>query len=82
MAVLSYFEGTAKRRVRGHFLHIFRLLVCQMFFKGERSGQQAGQFSTRTLLLRSHAVVIAAVCGLALSFPEIYVVWRGAYVAF
>ncbi len=26
-----------------------------------------GQFSTRTLLLRSHAVVIAAVCGCALS---------------
>ncbi len=33
----------------------------------ERSGLQAGQFSTRTLLLRSHAVVIAAVCGFALS---------------
>ncbi len=28
---------------------------------------QAGQSSTRTLLLRSHAVVIAAVCGFALS---------------
>ncbi len=27
----------------------------------------AGQFITRTLLLRSHAVVIAAVCGFALS---------------
>ncbi len=27
----------------------------------------AGQFSTRTLLLRSHAFVIAAVCGFALS---------------
>ncbi len=32
-----------------------------------RSGLQAGQFSTWTLLLRSHAVVIAAVCGFALS---------------
>ncbi len=31
------------------------------------SGLQAGQFSTRTLLLWSHAVVIAAVCGFALS---------------
>ncbi len=31
------------------------------------SALQAGQFSTRTLLLRSHAVVIAAVCGFALS---------------
>ncbi len=28
---------------------------------------QAGQFSTQTLLLRSHAVVIAVVCGFALS---------------
>ncbi len=33
-----------------------------------RSELQAGQFSTRTLLLRNHAVVIAAVCGIALSF--------------
>ncbi len=38
-----------------------------MFSIGERSGLQAGQFSTRTLLLRSHAVVIAEVCGFALS---------------
>ncbi len=38
-----------------------------MFSIGERSGLKAGQFSTRTLLLRSHAVVIAAVCGFALS---------------
>ncbi len=38
----------------------------QMFSIGKRSGLQAGQFSTRTLLLRSHAV-IAAVCGFELS---------------
>ncbi len=42
-------------------------MMCQMFSIGERSGLQAGQFITRTLLLRSHAVVIAAVCGFALS---------------
>ncbi len=42
-------------------------MMCQMFSMGERSGLQAGQFSTWTLLLRSHAVVIAAVCGFALS---------------
>ncbi len=42
-------------------------LMHQMFSIGERSGLQAGQFSTRTLLLRSHAVVIAAVCVFALS---------------
>ncbi len=59
----------------------------QMFSIGERSGLQAGQLSTRTLLLRSHAVVIAEVCGFALSaeihkaFPETDVVWRGASVA-
>ncbi len=59
----------------------------QMFPIGERSGRQAGQFSTRTLLLRIHAVVIAAVCGLHCppeihkAFPEIDVIWRGAYVA-
>ncbi len=34
---------------------------------GERSGLQTGQFSTRTLLLRSHAIVVAAVCGFTLS---------------
>ncbi len=42
-------------------------MMSQTFSIGERSGLQAGQFSTRTLLLRSHAVVIAAVCGFALS---------------
>ncbi len=48
-------------------LKYFCLMMGQMFSIGERSGLQAGQFSTRTLLLRSHAVIIAAVCGLALS---------------
>ncbi len=66
-------------------------MMRQIFSIGERSGLQAGQFSTRTLLLRSHAVVIAAVCGFALlhclpaeihkAFPEIDVIWKGAYVA-
>ncbi len=46
---------------------IFCLMMRQMFSIGERSGLQAGQFSTWTLLLQSHAVVIAAVCGYALS---------------
>ncbi len=53
--------------MHGHLWSIFHLMMRQMFSTGERSGQQAGQFSTRTLLLRSHAVVIAAVCGFALS---------------
>ncbi len=54
-------------RVCGCLSRIFRLMMHQMFSIGERYGLQAGQFSTRTLLLRSHAVVIAAVCGFALS---------------
>ncbi len=45
----------------------FTALMRQMFSIGERSGLQTGQFSTQTFLLRSHAVVIAAVCGFALS---------------
>ncbi len=48
-------------------LMYFCLMMHRMFSIGERSGLQAGQFSTRILLLRSHAVVIAAVCGFALS---------------
>ncbi len=54
-------------RVFGRLWRIFRLMMRQMFAIGEKSGLQAGQFSTRTLLLRSHAAVIAAVCGFALS---------------
>ncbi len=50
-------------RVRCRLWHIFHVMICQMFSTGEISGLQEGQFSTRTLLLRSHAVVIAAVCG-------------------
>ncbi len=58
-------------------------MMRQMFSIGERSGLQAGQFSTLTLLLRSHGVVIAAVCGPEKYkvFPEIDIIWRGAYVA-
>ncbi len=54
-------------RVFGRHWRIFHLMMHQMFSIGERSGLQAGQFSIRTLLLRSHAVVISAVCGFALS---------------
>ncbi len=45
----------------------FYLMMCQLFSIGERSGLQAGQFNTLILLLWSHAVVIAAVWGFALS---------------
>ncbi len=46
----------------------FCLMMPQMFSIGERSGLQAGQFSTQTFLLQSHAVVIAAECSFALSY--------------
>ncbi len=42
-------------------------MMCQMFSIGERSALQAGQFSTWTIILQSHAVVIAAEYGFALS---------------
>ena len=41
--------------------------MCQIFSVAEGSGLQAGQFSTWTLLLRNPAVLMNAVCGLALS---------------
>ncbi len=44
----------------------FRMVSAQHFIN-EAPGLQAGHFSTRIHLLRSHDVVIDAVCGLALS---------------
>ncbi len=65
--------------------YFFHLMMRQMLSIGERSGLQAGQFSTRTLLLRSHAVVIVAVCYFCIcpakihkAFPEIDILWRVA----
>ncbi len=54
-------------RVCGRLWRIFHLMMRQMFSIGERYELQAGQFSTRTLLLGSHAVAGAALCGFALS---------------
>ncbi len=56
-------------------------MMRNMFSIAERCGQQAGQSSTRTLLLRKHAVVIAAVCGYFHCPAEIHIIWRGVYVA-
>lgn len=42
------------------FCHILRSMKHQMFSVGERSGLQAGQFSTWALLLRSHSVITDA----------------------
>ncbi len=39
-------------RVHGHLWCVFSLMMHQMFSIGERSGLQAGQFSTQTLLLQ------------------------------
>ncbi len=46
--------------VLGLLCRIFLFMMRQMFSMGERSGLQAGHFSTR-ILLRSHDVVIDAV---------------------
>ncbi len=54
-------------RVCDRLWQMFCLMMCQVFSTGEKSGLQTGQFSTRTLLLWSHAVIIAAVCAFALS---------------
>ncbi len=63
-------------------------MMRQMFSMGERSGLQAGHFSTRILLLRSHDVVIELMqygvwhchVGKCKVFPERDAVWMGAYV--
>ncbi len=64
--ILAWYRFPAAEEFVVVFWRIFHLMI-KMFSIGERSGLQAGQFSTRTLLLWSHAVVIAAVCGFALS---------------
>lgn len=53
--------------VLGLRYRILRFIMHHTFSMGDRSGLPAGQSSTRTLLLRSHAVVTCAECGLALS---------------
>jgi len=46
---------------------VLHFMMYQMFSVGENSELQTGQSITRTILLRSHAFVKDAVCGLALS---------------
>ena len=53
--------------VRGLRCRILCFIMGRPFSMGDRSGLQAGQSSTCTLLLWSHAVVTCAECGLALS---------------
>ncbi len=65
--ILAWYRFSSCWSVCDHLWCIFRLMMCQMFSIGEISGLQAGQFSTWTLLLWSHAVIIAAVCAFALS---------------
>ncbi len=59
-------QASSCSTVLGLLCRIFLFMMRQMFSMGERSGLQAGHFST-WILLRSHDVVIDAVCGLALS---------------
>ncbi len=56
-------QASSCSTVLGLLCHIFLFMMRQMFSMGERYGLQAGHFSTRILLLRSHDVVIDAVCG-------------------
>ncbi len=84
-------QASSCSTVLGLLCRIFLFMMRQMFSMGERSGLQAGHFSTRILLLRSHDVVIDAVCGLEWMlecsdvgkckvFPERDDVWMGAFV--
>ncbi len=59
-------QASSCSTVLGLHCRNFLFMMHQMFSMGERSGLQAGHFSTR-ILLRSRDVVIDAVCGLALS---------------
>uniref|UniRef100_A0A8C1VVY7 Gamma-tubulin complex component n=1 Tax=Cyprinus carpio TaxID=7962 RepID=A0A8C1VVY7_CYPCA len=47
-------QASSCSTVLGLLCRIFLFMMCQMFSMGERSGLQAGHFSTRILLLRSH----------------------------
>lgn len=49
------------------FKNTFCFMMQQSFLVSDGSGMQGSHFSTRTLLLRSHAVVICAECTLALA---------------
>ncbi len=65
--ILAWYRFSSCWSVCDHLWCIFNLMMCQMFSICEISGLQVGQFSTWTLLLWSHAVIIAAVCAFALS---------------
>ena len=52
--------------VQGLHCRILCFVTRRIFSVGDRSGLHAGQYSTRTPLLWSHAVLTCAVCGLAL----------------
>ncbi len=65
-------QASSCSTVLGLLCRIFLFMMRQMFSMGESSGLQAGHFSTRILLLRSHDVVKV--------FPERDDVWMGAYV--
>ncbi len=85
--LVSFLPDIGFHLLKSLWSYIFCLMMQKMFSIGERPGLQAGQFSTPTLLLQSHAAVIAALCVLHCpdeihkAFPEIHVIWRGAYVA-
>ena len=57
---------SAAQQCEGSFVIVF-FITHQMFSAGDRSGLQAGKFSTQALLLQSQAAKTRAECGLALS---------------
>lgn len=54
--------------VRGLGCRILLFIMRHTFSVGDRSGLRAGQYTTYTLILRRHAVVTRAECGLAFFF--------------
>ncbi len=73
-------QASSCSTVLGLLCRIFLFVMRQMFSMGERSGLQAGHFSTRILLLRCHDVVIDDCNWKCKVFPEREDVWMGAYV--
>ena len=70
--------------VRGLRCCVLHFIMCHTFWMGDRFELQAGQSSTRNLLLRSHAVVTCSECGFAeisRDVPEKDVAWMAAYDA-
>ena len=70
--------------VRGHHCCVLHFIMCHTFWRGDRFELQAGQSSTRNLLLWSHTVVTCSGCRFAeisRDVPKKDVAWMAAYDA-